>query len=136
MANKYEIVNASDAIFNRPAAKDDGMVQPNTRRTLDLSEEMSDALIESYASAGVFIKKSTAAAQNGEPLPGMEPEIAEARTRLMVAVGDERKAIIDSLHGGKKLPASTSSAKASAPSSAGAAPSAAPAPTAATGPAT
>lgn len=134
MANKYEIVNASDAIFNRPAAKDDGMVQPNTRRILDLSEEMSDALIESYASAGVFIKKSTAAAQNGEPLPGMEPEIAEARTRLMVAVGDERKAIIDSLHGGKKLPAS--SAKASAPSSAGAAPSAAPAPTAATGPAT
>lgn len=134
MANKYEIVNASDGIFNRPAAKDDGMVQPNTRRILDLSEEMSDALIESYASAGVFIKKTTAAAQNGEPFPGMEPEIAEARTRLMVAVGDERKAIIDSLHGGKKLP--TSSAKASAPSSAGAAPSAAPAPTAATGPAT
>ena len=134
MANKYEIVNASDAIFNRPAAKDDGMVQPNTRRVLDLNDEMSEGLIESYASSNIFIKKSTSAAQNGEPLPGMDEQIANARNRLMVAVGDERKELVDSLFSGAKIKSAPSSAK--APTSAGATAGSAPAPAAATGPAT
>lgn len=126
---KYEIINAGEGVFSRPAAKGDGMVQPNTRRVLDLDEELSDSYIEGSASAGVFIKKSTAAAQNGEPLPGLDEQIALSRNRLMVASGQERDDIVAELRGEKKAKATATSPAASASTTA--APSAAPAPAAA-----
>lgn len=131
---RYQIINASDGVFNRPTGKGgDGMVQPNTERVLELDEELSDSFIEREAAGGVFIKKTNAAAQNGQPLPGLNENIALARPRLMVAAGQERDDIIAELRGEKKSKASTSSAKdASSDTATSAAPSAAPTPSAPT----
>lgn len=136
---RYQIINAGDGVFSRTTGKGgDGMVQPNTQRVLELDEELSDSFIESSASSGVFIKKTNAAAQNGEPLPGLDEKIATSRGRLMVAAGQERDDIIAELRGeGKAKAASTSKTSAAAQETASGtvAPSAAPAPAAATGPA-
>lgn len=133
---RYQIINAGDGVFSRTTGKGgDGMVQPNTQRVLELDEELSDSFIESSASSGVFIKKTNAAAQNGEPLPGLDEKIATSRGRLMVAAGQERDDIIAELRGEtKSKTAATKTAEAPAAATT-AAPSATPAPAAATGPA-
>lgn len=115
MANpRYKIVNASNDLFNGISSKGDAMVQPATRRVVELDEELSEGRIALFASSGIFIKKTTEAAQNNEPLPGMDPDLAMARNRLMLVAGQERQDLIDSLwdEGGSKS-ASKSSAKSS-----------------------
>lgn len=115
MANpRYKIVNASNDLFNGISSKGDAMVQPATRRVVELDEELSEGRIALFASSGIFIKKTTEAAQNNEPLPGMDPDLAMARNRLMLVAGQERQDLIDSLwdEGGSKS-ASKSSTKSS-----------------------
>lgn len=98
MANpRYKIVNASNDVFSAAVLKGSGLVQPNTRRVLELESEISDARISAYASSGIFIKKTNEAAQNEEPLPGLDEGIALARNQLMVAAGAERDDIVTTL---------------------------------------
>lgn len=126
---KYEFINASDAVLSFPSEKGEAMVQPNTRRVLEIDEEFSDRRIENYASSGVFVKKSGAAAENGKPMSEFDPDIADARNRLMVAAGQERDDIVAELRGEKK--ATRKSTGGEDPAGASPAPSAAPTPTAA-----
>lgn len=121
MANKYLIVNASNDVFFAAVAKGEGMVQPSTRRVLDLQDELSERKIEAYASSNIFIKKTNAAADNENPLPGMDSAIASARNQLMLVAGQERADLIDALMKGDDTAASKSSK--SGASSATAAPS-------------
>ena len=114
MASKYLIVNASNDVFVGAVAKGDGLVQPSTRRVLELEDELSDAKIANWASSNVFIKKSGAAADNEKPLPGMDSAIALARNTLMLAAGQERQDIIDSLLKGEEAQTKTSKASSSA----------------------
>lgn len=121
MGNKYLIVNASNDVFFAAVAKGEGMVQPSTRRVLDLQDELSERKIESYASSNIFIKKTNAAAQNEDPLPGMDSTIAASRNQLMLVAGQERTDLIETLFKGDETAAAKSSK--SGTSSATAAPS-------------
>lgn len=113
MANKYLIVNASNDVFFAAAPKGDGLVQPATRRVLELDEELSENRINAYASSNIFIKKTNAAADNEKPLPGMDTTIAQARNTLMLAAGQERQDIIDALMKGDEPKSSKSGASSS-----------------------
>lgn len=135
---RYLIVNASNEVFYQPTAKGDALVQPSTRRVLELDEKLSDARIESYRSSNIFIKSTTEAAQNSEPLPPMDSEIASSRNQLMVASGQEREDIIETLWKGssaskkaaaaaKSESAATTAAPSSTPAAQGATATAAPA---------
>ena len=114
MANpRYKIVNASNDVFSAVVTHGEGLVQPNTRRVLELQEELSEGHIASFASSNIFIKKTNEAAQNSLPLPGLDENIAVARNRLMLAVGQERDDLIASLWD-EALPKAKSAAKTSA----------------------
>lgn len=119
MANpRYSIINASNDVFSRPSSKGDAMVQPSTRRVVELDEAISDRQIEVLASSGIFVKKTNEAAQNDQPLPAFDENIANARNRLMLAAGQEREDIISALWADKAVAGTATAAaeKTAAPS--------------------
>lgn len=131
MGHKYLIVNASNDVFFAAVEKGDGLVQPSTRRVLELTEELSDGKLNAYASSNIFIKKSGAAADNEKPLPGMDATIAGSRNQLMLVAGQERADLIETLMKGDE--AATAKASKSGTSGATAAPSTTPAASTAAG---
>lgn len=93
MGKRYEITNLSNSV----QTFEGHVVQPRTRRVLNLDEQYQEHNIERWRSRGVFMQETQKDAENGRPLPKSDPELVEAYARLTTAEGADRDKVLADL---------------------------------------
>ena len=109
MTKRYEIANLSSAVQTFEGL----MVQPRTRRVLELKGDLSDKSIERYNSRQVLIQETSRNAENDQPLPASDPKLVAAYASLSTAEGADREKLLADLgFGGTPAKSATTARKA------------------------